>query len=334
MQPTGPDIRFPLFRVSEMRRKTSGFSLVELLIVIGIMALLVGLLLPVVNSARESARILQCRNNLHQIGLAMLSYENANRTVPSYGGEKVSQLVRLRYVNDRMNHAVSGNWISQSLAFMEQASLGEAIASLQTTGQYLQSGVPVSPEHSATIDFALMTPVPQLNCPSRRESKEYPLLSKYTERYGNSAARTDYAINGGSGEYVNELRIHIHQPGVWQYGKKTRIRHLRDGLSKTYLVGEKAVEIDHYEDGESQGDQMPYQADPRDNDTPSSYIRYATSKLVRPDRRSCLVCHEFGSAHTNGWNAVLADGSVHTLSYSMSESVHKALATINGNEIN
>ena len=63
-------------------RRTAAFTLVELLVVIAIIAILVALLLPAINAARESARRTQCANNAHQLGLAVLNYESANRRLP------------------------------------------------------------------------------------------------------------------------------------------------------------------------------------------------------------------------------------------------------------
>lgn len=317
-----------------MRRVIRGFTLVELLVVIAIIGILVALLLPAVQSAREAARMVQCKNNLHQIGIAMHNYENANRRVPSYAGETRPQLVTFQYADpgDDENSA-EGNWISQTLLFMEYHLLGEAMAELQTSGKYLRGGGQLS-----DVEFVMKSVVPQLYCPTRREAQAYPLKRKYNAQFGLTAARTDYAICGGSGEgnvgeSFHNRSVRIKHAGIWQLGKETRFRAIKDGLSKTYFVGEKAMDLGHYTDGEAQGDQMPYQASPHDNDTPSTYLRYATSSPVSRDRESCLVCHEFGSAHRSGWNAVLADGSVQTLYYSMDIQVHKSLASIDGNEI-
>jgi type II secretory pathway pseudopilin PulG len=295
-------------------------TLVELLVVIAIIGVLIGLLLPAVQAAREAARRIQCMNNLKQIGLATQNYESAFRVIPGYAGE--SRPVLYEYSYDPGLRSVGGNWITQTLMFMEQPTLGEVISEIQSSGNY---AVPHAPN-------ALNTRVSQLSCPTRRSGAPIPNVTKHQATYSATATRSDYAMCAGEGDLVDRT-VKIKQSGIWQFGQSSRLSSVIDGLSNTYLVGEKSLERHHYDDGEGQGDRLPWAGDPRNQYVPSTYLRVAARSPVIDPKDDCISCHDFGSAHSAGWNAVMGDGSVRLESFHMDLRAHKARASIAGSEI-
>lgn len=304
-------------------KRRTAFTLIELLVVIAIIAILIGLLLPAVQSAREAARLIQCKNQLKQIGVAIYNYESAFSYVPSYGGEVRPEIVSFETGAQPTRGGYRGSWIAQILPFAEKVQMGEMISRLQTNGDYATS---------ADTQIVMETPLTMFSCPSRRGADPIPVNPKYQPRYGTKGTRSDYAICGGAG-YLQGRSVRVTDHGIWQLGKQSRFRDVLDGLSNTYFVGEKAVEREHYTDGRGQGDFAPIGGDPRDNDTPSSYIRFA-ARVPRQDHfNDCLVCHDFGSNHPGGWNVLLGDGSVKLQNYNQDLGVHKALATIATGEV-
>ncbi len=117
------------------KRKHPAFTLVELLVVIAIIGLLVSLLLPAVQAAREAARKLQCSNNLKQIGLAVLNYESAHRVFPSgyisYATHNGFGPSSAALDPDTWDGAPGWSWSTLILPFMEQSSLSNAINSAE-----------------------------------------------------------------------------------------------------------------------------------------------------------------------------------------------------------
>jgi prepilin-type N-terminal cleavage/methylation domain-containing protein/prepilin-type processing-associated H-X9-DG protein len=301
-------------------RHRRAFTLIELLVVIAIIAVLVGLLLPAVQSAREAARRTQCENHLKQIGTAMHNYESAFGVVPAYGGEVPS--VRVHYDDAKWTRlGARGNWIAQILPYMEQERMGYQMSELQVTGDYS------TPTARATLTQA----IPGFNCPSRRDAIAIPLKSNKHSKYGETATRSDYAICGGAGDQNSCHFVHVKKKGIYQMGRHSRTRDVHDGLSNTYFVGEKAMDSDHYNDGLTLGDRMPMAADPRSRLAGNGFVRFAAGAAQRDRSRNCIVCHDFGSAHPGGWNVLMGDGSVKVQNYLQDLGVHKAKAGIADN---
>ncbi len=310
-------------------RNRNGMTLIELLVVIAIIGILVGLLLPAVQSIRESARQVQCRNHLKQLALACSNYESAFRYFPGYAGETAPAFVefprRQRDIKKR-----GWNWISKTLMFMEQPLLSQHWGVAGAT-EFLKLN-PIDQE-------ILRTPVSGLYCPSRRAAEAYPLLETYHLRFGVMSARTDYAINGGPAvtqgipDDPNERDIVSLGDGIWQLGVYTKLNSVTDGLSNSYLIGEKAMSSNKYTNGEDFGDRAPVAGWLDHPEASNSNVRFAARPTHQDRPNSCLACHEFGSAHSVNWNAAFADGSVRAIFYTTDLKVHRALASIHEGDV-
>src|SRR4029079_15040774 len=142
---------------------------------------------------------------------------------------------------------MTGNWLIQSCNYME---LGQIAGMLLKAARQEANG--------AEINIAINTPTPVLYCPSRRDAIAYPLTGSEARVSGvNVGGRTDYAINGGSGVEANVGNSPAHRRGcakretgsVWALGRQIAVGNVADGLSHTYLVGEKAMDVLQYTTG-------------------------------------------------------------------------------------
>jgi prepilin-type N-terminal cleavage/methylation domain-containing protein len=317
-------------RLSFVREKLTAFTLVELLVVIAIIGILVGLLLPAIQAAREAARMTQCRNNIRQIAVSVINHQSTRGYFPGHSGELEPN--RVDFGEERRNRAfgmpITGNWLLQSLKYMEEGLLADVlIAAAEGRG------------NAAQVQVAVQAPVPSLYCPTRRAPIAYPLVHAEQEAYGDLGARTDYALNGGNttdegggSELVGNANIIVKDDGIWSLGRHTAPRHIVDGLSKTYLVGEKAMDTLHYLDGRDVGDRGPIAGLSNNSGATNSYVRFAARPPIQDIPNNCAACHNFGSAHFAGWNVSMADGSVRSLGYDMDIHLHRALASIAGGE--
>jgi prepilin-type N-terminal cleavage/methylation domain-containing protein/prepilin-type processing-associated H-X9-DG protein len=307
-----------------------GFTLVELLVVIAIIGILVGLLLPAVQTAREAGRRAQCQNNLKQMGLGSLSHLQSQGYLPSGGWG-------WNWTGDPdrgFGHNQPAGWNYSLLPFIEQQNVynlgsdGDAnnITAAQKTGAQLRDKTPISV-------FA---------CPTRRAVRLYPRPKNMTYNNGlnvNFSGPMDYAANAGD---TNELwtggpgTIGEVTSGTFKFtstsgntgisfaGSEIKQAHVKDGMSNTYLVGEKYLNPDNYATGMDDADDFgmyegcafdTYRWSPPDL---SHNLRQDTRGLPRPGA--------FGSAHSGGCIFVFCDGSVKTMSYSLDPITHSRLA--------
>ncbi|MEM7477953.1 MAG: DUF1559 domain-containing protein [Planctomycetota bacterium] len=303
-------------------RRSLGFTLVELLVVIAIIGILVGLLLPAIQAAREAARQVQCRNNLKQLALAAHNYESANRFFPGYAGEANPFLVNFR--QDRRAEMRGWNWIAKCLPFLEQTALSTPWGELGSAREVVMD---------EEMTKFLRTPLNVLHCPTRREPRAYPLYGAFKTRYGETAARSDYAMNGGYAIPEEGVQISVQKDGIWRMGKLTKMRDVIDGLSNTYLMGEKGMDSERYYDGTDFGDRGPALGWVDRTTAANGFVRF-TARSPESDRpKTCLNCHDFGSAHATNWNAAMADGSVRAIFYELDLEIHRETGSIQGREI-
>ena len=328
-------------------RKPLAFTLVELLVVITIIGILIALLLPAVQAAREAARRMQCTNNLKQIALAAINHESANGYYPTGGhGEE--------WVGDPekgFDKKQPGGFFYNCLPYMEQAPLHDLVMTLPT------SPVPTEAEKKAKILEMLQTPLGSFCCPTRRRAKNYPIPSSgitlqnsaLPDPVGNGWARPCYAANAGSlriiwGAGPDAATNIIKSTGISFQQSMVFQADVRDGTSNTYMVGEKFLDPDHYLDGTYTRDQCPALG-AADDDlyawTGNHEITWPTvGGVITPDLPTTADCYppirdrtydaatypnyqySFGGPHSSGFNVALCDGSVRTVGYSVDPVIH------------
>ena len=321
-----------------MTRRRPGFSLVEVVVAIAVVAVLAGLLIPAVQRSRESARRLTCQNGLRQIGAAVLLHEGAQRRLPAlYGG---SFLPQPRSAQDEFR---CHSWRSALLPHLEQAGLFAAL-----NFQLLAT-------HEAN-QTALNQNVAVLLCPSNAAGTrnlpdlvDWPDITRPPRSVG-TAAICDYEAVGGVrvgptvGTSANLGNIRFGAWGEPSYDptngaslryRVARLGDITDGTSQTLLIGERAGRPDLYRRGKPV-DRFPYREP--GNATDSQQAAWGVSThflwLVHgPDQR---VNDTNGaglySFHPGGANVGFADGSVRFLGEGTSPTVLRALATRAGGE--
>lgn len=311
-----------------MSKTNKGFTLVELLVVIAIIAMLVTLLLPAVQAAREAARTTQCKNHIKQLALACLNAESAHGHLPSNGWG-------YKWIGDPnlgFGKSQPGGWAFSVLPFVEEGNVWQI-------GQ--------SQDGDQGLAKMMATPLNLFHCPSRRDAKTYPNTKDAKYFYNANSrfvARGDYACNAGSqpacvqpgpnsisgassfawcgpgaaGWSIGTMPGDWKATGISFQRSEVKPRHVSDGMSKTYLIGERYLDPLNYSTGlDFSDDQCLYQG--HDND-----IARWTQLTPQRDRAGVINYWGFGGAHANGIQISMCDGSVHQVAYDIDRDIHRA----------
>ncbi|MBL8889527.1 MAG: DUF1559 domain-containing protein [Planctomycetaceae bacterium] len=299
-----------------------GFTLVELLVVIAIIAILMALLLPAIQMAREAGRRVQCRNNLKQIGLALLNHHDTKNQFPAGWTANADA-------------GVPGwGWMSRLLPYLEQQN---AYARLNTK-------LPITdPVHDDVRDMTFSF----LLCPSAQSYDEQEIGlpdGGYVDPYGPLT----FPYNVGRSHYVGCLGTYVLQEemedgeycpsgtnvmaggtsldGLFYRNSKVNLREVRDGTSNTIAVGERSGQVFNSSwIGVVHGSAFPawrvlgWTGEPPNNE-PGSEVHFHGYA-------------QFNSAHRDLTHFVMLDGSVQTIFDEVDPAVFQGMGTIQNKEI-
>jgi prepilin-type N-terminal cleavage/methylation domain-containing protein len=316
----------------------AGFTLVELLVVIAIIGILVALLLPAVQAAREAARRSECTNHLKQLALGCLQHHDTFGTLPSGGWS-------WHWTGDPdmgFGREQPGSWLYHILPYMEEGDLHklgsdgnkDAITTQQRTGAGQRDTIPVS----------------TLYCPTRRQARAYPKtahpydMNNATAPGALAMSLSDYAGNvgpmtgnskpensqlgltdGGPGlgipfpKNVNWHPLLSKQQGVMYGGSIVKFKQITDGTSKTYLCAEKYHNPAAYEDCSDYTDTEGAWTGNNDDTLRTGFLAPLQDRMgLRPQDYVA-----FGSAHAGIFQVAWCDGSVSGIDYGIDLQLHR-----------
>ncbi|MEZ6097874.1 MAG: DUF1559 domain-containing protein [Pirellulaceae bacterium] len=303
-------------------RPLAGFTLVELLVVIAIVGVMVALLLPAVNAAREAARKTACINNQRQIGLALRNYESAARKFPP-GRTGCDD------TGDRMDHAVCPPGLP-AVAKVGASGFILMLPQLEHQGLYDQLDIDHGGLWNRNVDDlywyeneakcrGIKERVAEFLCPSDTSGA---ISDVYNPVH---AATGSYALSQGS--LGPDSPVHLtkfENDGMFLYVTARRENQLKDGTSKTIAIGEVAMS-DTWESSNT----WTYALANAD------CLRSTRNQMNTPPGKGVVLRRQngaFGSQHPSGAVFTYADGHVMFVSDDIDGDVYRAMSTIQGAE--
>ena len=324
-----------------MLRRTA-FTLVELLVVIAIIGVLVALLLPAVQAAREAARRTQCLNHLKQLSLACHNHCNAKRELP-VGGTLINQLSWLCCVLPYLEES----------AMYEQMQAGNAFKRGSVFGGADQGGAPVSPDTTPHRgQFFALKNVNSIQCPSAPVRMTWKTSASMLDAGGNRIPLYQNHYLGVAGPVTAAggvtYRFNTKCPaglggssdqGMLEYDYAVKLRQVTDGLSKTLMLGElnfNIINLDNEQQYSSDSwvrgiglSKISLTAGSNNYTSAMRNIAYSiNSAPVEPNNQP------FGSFHTGGAQFAFGDGSATFVTENIDFTLYQALASRDGGETN
>ena len=330
-------------------RPRLGFTLIELLVVIAVIGILVAMLLPAVNAAREAARRTQCGNNLRNISLAVLNYESAQRQFPTGAS----------YTAQPTLNGIS--WAVYVLPFLEENSLDRDIRGVvRAAGGSRYDAYALGQANLATVSmFACPSDDAVIDNARQRGTGQIMPGSSYAAIMGSAVSRgMPRAVVGKPGQ--NGICGAMNTDGIMYPASKTRVASVLDGSSKTALVGERwyqlrswsvgvyfPTEVATGSAGKPPGKPIPScvsacknisELIPLNPDLEQTgyYVDHRAEDRPRPAQSRAIEFNDlpFGSFHPGGGHFANADASVQFVTDDVSPAMMVAMASRNGRERN
>jgi prepilin-type processing-associated H-X9-DG protein len=321
------------------------FTVIEFLVVVVVLAVVFGLLLPAVQRARESARQMQCQNNLKQFALGCLNHESATGRLPT-GGWGVAWTGDADLGNGQSQ---PGGWLYNIWPFIESQPFHD-----------MGMGSAAPAKNAAHLQRLGIGGLSIYYCPTRRPPNTYPWINSWSivnAGLPKMVDRNDYAVNGGDvytspGAPLSPLwksappgdeagpaslaeggvngskkqaanttftNIANTANGVIFCGSMIKLADITDGAANTYLLGEKYLNPDAYSTGEDPGDNAAALVGDNEN-----VARWTFLPPLR-DTPGYAARWRFGSTHPSGFGMAFCDGSVKLMDFTIDPKIHRSL---------
>lgn len=297
---------------SRLRVRRPGFTLVELLVVVAIIGVLMALLLPAVQAAREAARSTQCKNNVRQIGIALHNYHDIHQRLPA------------GWIGDAPEGTPGWGWMVSILPQMEQGPLHDNV---------IKRNLPIADPANQQAREQI---VPLFLCASDPNPKRFTLASggvDHGHEDDSDGMEHHHSVDEGTPMFLVSRANYIgvfgtneveDEPangnGSFYFLSNTRFADITDGLSNTLLVGERGARF---------GGSLWQGVVPNANE---AMVRIVGVGDHTPNHRDHHF-DDFSSYHPSGAHFLLGDGSVRRIDDTIDLALYQALITRSGGEV-